>query len=114
MEVIFVSGAYRAPTVKGIKDNIAHARREAIKLWQQGYAVITPHLNTAHFDGKCPDHVWLEGDLEILQRCDAIYMLSKWQNSEGARAEHDMALLRCMEIQYEISPGVYSEDKGNC
>ena len=56
LEVIFISGKYRGD----VDYNIAHARKEAIALWQKGYAVICPHLNTAHFDGLCPDEVWLQ------------------------------------------------------
>jgi cell division GTPase FtsZ len=86
-EVVFVSGKYRGD----IEINIAHAMRVAKELWQQGYIVICPHLNTAHFDGICTDNTWLQGYLEILARCDSIFMLRNWQESEGAKAELALA-----------------------
>lgn len=92
MQIIYVAGKYRAETKEGVEANIQKARETAIKLWQLGWAVICPHLNTAHFDGEAPDSVWLEGDKEILRRCDAIYMLDNWRESEGARAELELAI----------------------
>lgn len=101
MKVIYVCGAYRNQTEWGLVENIRHAEREAIKLWQQGYAVICPHLNTAHFGGLCPDDTWLKGDLEILKRCDAIYLLKGYQKSEGSIKELEIARSVGLEIFYE-------------
>jgi hypothetical protein len=101
MRVVYVAGKYRG----NVDENIAHAKREAIKLWGQGYAVICPHLNTANFDGLCPDAVWLEGDLEIIKRLnpamDIIYMLKGWEDSKGATKEYELALQMGLSIMYE-------------
>lgn len=101
MKVIFVSGPYRADSTKGILTNIRKARKVALRLWSEGWAVICPHSNTALFDGECDDNVWLDGDIEILRRCDAIYMMEGWIRSIGARAEHELARELGMEIYYE-------------
>jgi hypothetical protein len=37
------------------------------------------------------DRVWLDGDIEILRRCDAVMLTPDWQRSSGARAEVDIA-----------------------
>lgn len=101
MKLVFVSGPYRSTTILGRYQNIVRAREASIELWQAGYAVICPHLNTANFDGLAPDKVWLDGDIEMLRRCDAIYMLRDWDDSVGARAEHEMALKLGLEIIYQ-------------
>ena len=36
--------------------------------------------------------------LTMLQRADAIYLLTGWQNSAGARAEHSLALKLGLEV----------------
>lgn len=102
MKVVFISGPYRSTTKLGISQNIKVARKAAIKLWREGYAVICPHMNTAHFDGICEDSVWLEGDLEIMRRCDAVFFLEGWQESEGARLEHHEALKLHKQILYQV------------
>ena len=87
MKVAYVAGPYRAPTLHQIIENIRSAEAVAILLWGMGYAVICPHTNTACFDGTAPDEVWLEGDLEILRRCDLLVTVSGWERSEGATKE---------------------------
>ena len=101
MDIAYISGKYKG----NVNENIEHAKREAIKLWKLGYAVICPHLNTVHFDGLCHDDVWLNGDLEILKRLypnrDAIYMLIGWKDSPGAITERDLAMKRELKVLYE-------------
>ena len=101
MKVIYVAGKYRSKTEWGLEENIRRAEAAAVKLWQQGYAVLCPHKNTAHFGGACPDETWLEGDIEILKRCDAIYMLKGWEDSLGACEELRIALEHNLEVIYE-------------
>lgn len=101
MRVIYIAGPYRNSTEWGLEENIQKAERAAVRLWRLGYAVICPHKNTAHFGGVCDDSVWLEGDLEIIRRCDAIYMLNNWQQSKGASNELELARELGLEIIYE-------------
>jgi hypothetical protein len=101
-EVIFISGAYRAKTINDTFANIMHARNAAIRLWSMNFIVICPHLNSFLMDGICDDSIWLEGDLEILKRCDAIYMLDGWEDSEGARKELGLAIKLGKKSYFEV------------
>ena len=101
-EVIYVAGKYRAKTEWELVCNIRHAEEVALKLWREGWVVICPHKNTQNFQGALPDEVWLDGCLEILKRCDAIYMLDYWWESEGAKAELQLALELGLKNYYEI------------
>ncbi len=96
--LVFLSGKYSGD----IDENIQTARNAAIKLWEKGYAVFCPHLNTAHFeiDCMCEYNDYLNGDLEILKRCDEIHMLPGWEKSTGAKIEHDFALKNDIVIKY--------------
>lgn len=98
--VIYLSGKY---TVGNVDENIQKARKKAIELWELGFTVITPHLNTVHFemDCKCKYDDYLTGDLEILRRCDAIYMLEGWGDSPGAREELKYAEENNLIVIYE-------------
>ena len=74
-------------------------------MWDEGWAVICPHANTAFFSGEEDHEVdrlkWIEGDLEMLWRCDAIYMLKGWEDSRGAVTERDQAITIDLQVIYE-------------
>jgi len=105
MKIIYVAGKYNPVdgTEWELERNIHHAEVEARKLWLDGWAVICPHKNTAHFGayGKVDKDLWRNGDLEILRRCDAIYMLSNYKESMGALAELKLAQELGREVYYE-------------
>jgi len=100
MKLAYISGPYRAETPHGIVENIRNAEAVAIELWRMGYAVICPHKNTALLDGACDDDVWLEGDLEMLRRCDVVVVLPKWVESEGTMDEIEEAMLNDIPRRY--------------
>ncbi len=93
MKLAYVAGPYRSPTEYGIRQNIRRASDVALELWRAGYAVICPHANTAGWGGAhgLDDQVWLDGDLEILKRCDLVVVLLGWQNSKGTVVEVKVA-----------------------
>lgn len=72
--------------------NIRRAEVLALQVWQAGAACICPHTNTRFYQGAAPDAVWLDGDLEILRRCDAVVTTANWDQSHGASIEVAMAL----------------------
>lgn len=110
MKVIYVAGKYLGDCDWETYLNVHYARLVAHGLWGQGWAVICPHANTAFFGGigegnrddPNGDWVkWLNGDLEIIRRCDAIYMLKNWRSSKGAKVELQEALRLGKEVIYE-------------
>ena len=101
--LVYTAGKYRGDVDKNIDD----ARKVAIDLWEMGYVVICPHLNTDHFENDCKviDDVYLKGDLEIILRCDAMVMIPGWRDSSDACAEYDFALRHDIPIyEYPILP----------
>ena len=100
-KLVYVAGAYRASTISGVFENIMTARQAAIDLWNKGYVPICPHLNSFLMDEEDTDEMFLSGDLEILKRCDCIFMLANWQNSHGARAELRFAREHGLEVMFE-------------
>ena len=111
MKVIYVAGKYLGNSDWETSLNIHHARLAAWRLWQEGWAVICPHLNTAFFGGvnerdkDNPDgdwRKWIKGDLELISRCDAIYMLNNFRDSKGAKFELEKAQELGKEILFEV------------
>lgn len=91
MKVVYIAGPFRAKNAWEVEQNIRRSEEAALKIWALGAAVISPHCNTRFFDGALENDVFLKGDLEILKRCDAIYMLPDWKSSDGARGEFNYA-----------------------
>jgi len=87
MKVIYVAGPFRGPSAWDIEENIRRAERLALEVWRMGAAALCPHTNTRFFQNAAPDSVWLDGDLELLSRCDGLLLTSDWERSAGARAE---------------------------
>ena len=94
--VIYVAGKYTDPDPHQIRRNVLAASEVAIECWRAGWAVICPHKNTDGYEAFEADDrlnwdVWMQGDLEILSRCDAVIMVDNWTRSKGATVEHDTA-----------------------
>lgn len=87
MKVGYVAGPFRGPSAWAIAENVRKAERVALDIWRAGAACICPHTNTALFGGALPDSAFLDGDLEMLRRCDFVVMVEGWEGSMGARAE---------------------------
>ena len=113
--ILYISGPYTSTPDRSTAFNIGVAQGHAIVAWEKGWAAFTPHLNTARFERLCKGvaHAdWLAGDLAILDRLrpgyDAILMLPNWQESAGARREHEAAQLLGLIVYYAdaIADGV--------
>ena len=91
MKIIYIAGPFRGANAWDIEQNIRRAEELALSVWRLGAAAICPHTNTRFFQGAAPDAVWLEGDLEILRRCDAVMLTADWRGSSGAVREFEVA-----------------------
>lgn len=85
--VAYIAAPYRAPTINGIANNIAEARKLAEWAWLAGYAPICPHLNSSFIDGLVPDEVILPAYLKLVSLSDFIIYHWRWESSQGARDE---------------------------
>lgn len=102
MRVVYVAGPFRGPDSWAIEGNIRRAEALSLEVWRLGAAAICPHTNTRFFQGAAPDNVWLQGDLAILAKCDAILMTDDWERSTGARAEEAFARERQIPVFYDL------------
>jgi hypothetical protein len=102
MKVVYLVGPYRAGTEYDVHRNIQAAEKMALEVWRIGACCICPHKNTAYLGGSLPDSVWLEGDLELLRRSDAILLTLGWSKSPGCLAEFHEAEQCGIRIFYTL------------
>jgi hypothetical protein len=106
MRLIYVAGKYSGKDFYEIDRHILTAKLASVQLLKRGWAVITPHLNTCHFElfekeiGYTHED-WLKMDFVMLERCDAIFMLENWQQSKGATMELEFAKEKGLKIYFE-------------
>lgn len=93
MKLIYIAGPYRHPKEHGVFDNIMNAREAGTAIAGRGdeWFPVCPHLNSMFMGGIREDDYWLDGDLELMRRCDALLLLDGWEESSGARAEREVA-----------------------
>ncbi len=109
-KVIYIAGPITAPTVYQIWRNVGRAHEASLRLMKKGWAVHCPHKNTEFLGGALKKdseedfEAWIERDLCILSRCDAIYMLKGWRKSRGSKRE----LAKAKELELTI---YYEEEK---
>lgn len=103
MKVVYVAGPFRGPSSWDIECNIRQAETLALEVWRSGAAALCPHTNTRFFQGAAEDSIWLDGDIEMLLRCDALILAPDWERSSGARGERDEALRAGLPVFYDIA-----------
>ncbi len=90
--LVYVIGKYTGATARETMQNIKKAESVSLALIRAGYHVITPHKNTAGYedyeDGNTITYnTWIELDINILSRCDAVYIMDNTKESKGSQIE---------------------------
>jgi hypothetical protein len=103
--LIYVAGKYSGD----VDANITAARRAAIALVKAGFTPICPHLNNAHFETEPELEAinysdFIESDLNIISRCDAIFFLREWGLSPGAIIEITFSNIISIPEFFESDP----------
>ncbi|WP_418981702.1 DUF4406 domain-containing protein [Alistipes sp.] len=93
IQKIYISGKI---TGLPISEVIAKFRAAEAKIRRFGFCPVSPLENGLPFEAEWPDQ--MGKDVALLLRCDAIYMLPDWQQSEGAMIEYLIARQRRMRI----------------
>ena len=96
---IYISGKMRGLPEEESRKLFKAAENYLIEL---GHDVINPWDSEDEKNEKCRDwDDYILYDLHILKMCDAIFMLSNWQDSDGAKCEHAFASGMGIGILYE-------------
>jgi hypothetical protein len=105
MKVIFIAGKYRDDRGEYyVQENIRVAEYASLAVWQQGAVALCPHKNSGFLGGAegTDDQLWLDGYIELLKRCDAVWAIPGWDESEGASNEVQTALALSIPVLYSL------------
>lgn len=93
MLVVYIAGKFRGANPWEVHRHVCEAEIWAFEVAKKaGCMPLCPHTNSAHFDGTITDQFWLDGTLELLTRCDAVFLTPNWTRSRGSQAEARLAL----------------------
>ena len=102
--LVYLAGPIRPKGDQTLESNINNAKSIALELWKKDYTVISPHANSdlpiSLADKEVEALRWLNGDLDIIARCDAVVVLPGWEESAGTKGEIEFAKERNIPITY--------------
>ena len=102
--LVYLAGPIRPKDDQTLESNINNAKSIALELWKKDYTVISPHANSdlpiSLADKEVEASRWLNGDLDIIARCDAVVVLPGWEESAGTKGEIEFAKERNIPITY--------------
>jgi len=89
--LIYLATPIRPKNGKTLEENVQYAKFLALELWEKGYTVFCPAANSdlpvALADMAVEADRWINGDIEILARCDALVVSPGWESSDGVKGE---------------------------
>lgn len=90
-KVVYIGGKFTGKNSWEIHRNVFYAESLGLAVAEAGAMPLIPHKNTSNFFGTMTEEFWYEGTLELLKRCDAMILVSGWEDSKGTKAEVEWA-----------------------
>lgn len=111
-KLVFIAGPYFGDgRYETIENNIREAKSYAIALANRGVFFFCPHNHTAHFGdiAHATEDFYKALDFVMLKLCSGAVFTPRWQESGGARAEHEYAKQKGLKIFYPKNPNDLDE-----
>jgi hypothetical protein len=100
---IYIAHKYTEPSPYLVQRHIDRARLYAQEVAIMGGMPITPGLVSGNFDGIQDYQWWCDAYIQLMRRCDAVFMTPGWEKSNGATAELTEALRLGMPVFYHLT-----------
>lgn len=88
---VYIAGPIRHKSAYQREKNIRVAESALVDVLRMGAACICVHSMCRYLEHELPDQVYLDQDLELLLRSDALFLVDGWERSVGSRGERDFA-----------------------
>jgi hypothetical protein len=111
LPIIYIAGAFTAPTPAAVRDNIRVAALWGHRVRQLGCAVMVPHLlgtpyvaaPVALLHDSFGYDWWIKETLEHMRRTDGVFFCPGWQSSKGSVGEFDEAVTLGKPVFFEFA-----------
>jgi hypothetical protein len=92
MHIIYVAGAYSAPTEWQRHKNKEVASEAGLAIAKMGHFPLVPHKLGDKYYGEVDESMWIDGLLNIMLRAaDGVLFLPSWFDSRGSKIELQFA-----------------------
>lgn len=98
--LVYIAGPFAGPTNYDVQQNVNEAEALGLRVAYAGALPVIVHTMNRNFYGQLTETFWLAGVMELLRRCDAIMLSSRWESSNGAKAEYGLARTLQIPIFY--------------
>lgn len=92
---------YLSGPITGTSDYMKRFANAEENLIKEGYSVINPAKVNAQMPSDTSYAQYMKMSLTMLDMSDIIYMLDGWENSRGAKIEHQFAEINNIRIMYQ-------------
>lgn len=96
--LVYLAGKYIDTATYLVQRNIHLSQQYAQEIALLGAFPVSPHLCSQNMDGIQNYQWWCDTTMELMRRCDAVFMLPNYQDSNGALAELKEAKDRGMPV----------------
>ena len=100
--LIYISCSYNSANSWVRERSIREAEYESYLTWQNGAIAICPYLTTKFFYDLFPEETIFNGFIEIMLRCDAVYMCNYWEGFKESTTERKIALEHRIPVLYNL------------
>lgn len=101
LKLVYIAGPFRGPAPSDVDRNIERAEAAARFAVTRGVFPVTPHSIGARLqDVGSQESFWLPGTLELMRRCDEVWVVPKFEQSKGTRNEIDEARRLGLRVVY--------------
>lgn len=107
-----IKRCYISGKITGTTDYIKRFAAAEATLRAKGFEPVNPAWVCASLPQTFTHAEYMAVAFACLEQCGSIYMLSGWQDSEGAKAEHARAKEKGMLIGYEDEVKAFQEKYG--
>lgn len=101
--LIYVAHKYSEDAVYKVQRNIDRARIYAQEIAILGALPLAPGQLAGHFEGIQDYDWWSVAYMHLMRRCDAVFMVPRYEQSHGAMLELEEALRLGMPVFYHLS-----------